>query len=348
MEGMFISQKRQKKQDLTTEGLADKEDMDGKKRVLITGSTGFAGSHLAELLVSKGTSIVYGTHLTDREISNLDAVKEQVKLYKVNLLKAEETFRVIEEVHPDIIFHLAASTSVADSFNKPADVITNNAASEVNIFEAVRALNLVNTRIIITSSAHVYGLVSQDSLPIDESTPMRPDSPYSVSKITQDYLGLSYFNGYKLPIIILRPFNHAGPRLSPSISISRFAKSIAEIEKGIQAPVLKVGNLSTKRDFTDVHDMVKAYVLAAERCTAGEAYNIGTGVSHSMQEMLDKLLSISTVKITVTSDQTLFRPSDIPELRCNPIKFKKATGWEPEISIEQTLQSTLDYWRKVI
>lgn len=318
-----------------------------KNKILITGITGFAGSHLAELLVTKDLEVT-GTHISDRHLNNIETVKDKVKLYKVDLVNAEDTFNIVGEVKPDIIFHLAASTSVSDSFKKPAEVITNNAASQVNILEAVKIHNLLSTRIVITSSAHVYGQVSADRIPIDESTPFRPDSPYSVSKITQDYLGLSYFLGYKIPIIRLRPFNHIGPRLSPEISISRFAKMIAVIEKEKCEPVLKVGNLSAKRDFTDVRDMVKAYYLAGEYCVPGEAYNIGTGITYMIKDVLDKLLSLSQRKITIEVDNALLRPSDIPELRCNPDKFKQITGWKPEIPIEKTLKDILDYWRGIV
>ena len=151
-----------------------------------------------------------------------------------------------------------------------------------------------------------------------------------------------------MPIIRLRPFNHIGPRLSPNISISRFAKQIAEIEKGLQESVMHVGNLDSKRDFTDVHDMVQAYILAAEKCKNGEAYNLGTGVSYRIGDVLDKLIALSSVSIKVESDESLFRPSDIPDLRCDATKFKEATGWEPTVPLQKTLQDVLDYWRGVV
>src|SRR6185369_10143847 len=220
--------------------------------------------------------------------------------------------------------------------------------SQINIFEAVKESGLHETKMIVISSAHIYGLVTPSDLPIHETVPFRPDNPYSVSKITQDYLGLCYYSAYHLPIVRLRPFNHIGPRLSPDLSISRFAKKVAEIEKGLEKPVMSVGNLDAKRDFTDVRDMVRAYVLAAEKCTDGEAYNIGTGVSYKIGDILDMLIAMAHLKIEIQSEESLFRPSDIPELRCDASKFKTATGWEPTIKLEQTLQDMLAYWRQIV
>lgn len=318
------------------------------RKVLITGITGFAGSHLAELLVKSGKYEVIGTHVSDRHLSNLDNVKGNVTLYKFNLSEATAIQNLIGKLKPDTIFHLAASTSVPESFKKPAEILMNNIISELNILEAVREHNLSNSRIVIIASAHVYGMVNAKDLPISENTGFKPDNPYAVSKIAQDYLGLSYHLSHKLNIIRLRPFNHIGPRQSPEISISRFAKIIAEIEKEKSDPMIKVGNLSAKRDFTDVRDMVRAYLIASEKCTSGEAYNIGSGVSYSIKEMLNKLISLSGKKLKVLIDPSLYRPSDIPELRCNPFKFRQATGWEAEIPLEKTLQDMLDYWRKVV
>lgn len=319
-----------------------------KKKVFITGITGFAGSHLAELLNSQNNYNISGTHLSDRHLDNLENIRGVVNLYKVNLLDSEKIKKIIGDERPDIICHLAASTSVAESFTNPSEMLMNNITSEVNLLEAIKHHGLNTQKILIISSSHVYGNVNVMDLPIDEKVDFRPDNPYSVSKIAQDYLGLSYFLAYKLPIVRLRPFNHIGPRLSSKISISRFAKAIVEIEKGKSEPALRVGNLDAKRDFTDVRDMVSAYSLSFDHCIIGEAYNIGTGKSYSIREMLDILLSYSSVKISVESDRSLFRPSDIPELRCDAEKFKAATGWTPKASLNKTLEDMLDYWRKVL
>lgn len=318
------------------------------KKVLITGITGFAGSHLGELLVSKNAYDVHGTHLSDSHLGNIKSIRDKIILHKLNLVDTNETLRVISTIRPDVIYHLAASTNVADSFKNPIGVMVNNISSEINLFQSLVDCNLFSTNVVIISSAHVYGIVDSIDLPISENVSFKPDSPYSVSKITQDYLGLSYFLSYRIPTIRLRPFNHIGPRLSPGISVSRFAKAISEIEKGLSEPVLKVGNLESKRDFTDVRDIVRAYLLASEKCVPGEAYNIGSGNTYSIKEVLDKLLSKSVKKIRIETDQSLFRPSDIPELLCDASKFRKATGWNPEIDIDQTTSDLLDYWRQVV
>jgi GDP-4-dehydro-6-deoxy-D-mannose reductase len=318
------------------------------KKVLITGVTGFAGSHLAEILVQDNKWDVVGIHASDRNLANLKDIKDAIHLEKVNLLDAEHTSRVISEIKPEIIFHLAAAATVKDSFEKAAEFINNNSASQINIFEAVRKNDLLDTKIIVVSSANIYGIVSSSDIPINEDVAFNPDNPYSVSKITQDYLGLCYYLSYKLPIIRLRPFNHVGSRMSVELSVSRFAKQIAEIEKGLKEPVITVGNLEAKRDFTDVRDMARAYILATEHCRPGEAYNIGTGTSHVIGDVLTQLIGMSNQQIEVKSDESLFRPSDIPELRADSSKFKKETGWEPTISFEKTLEDLLAYWRNIV
>ena len=201
---------------------------------------------------------------------------------------------------------------------------------------------------MVISSADVYGLVSKDDLPIKEQTNFMPANPYAVSKITQDFLGLQYFLSYKLKIIRARPFNHIGPRQSPHLVVSSFAKAIAEIEKGKREPVFDVGNLSAKRDFVDVRDMVVAYSKILEKGQDGEVYNIGRGASYQIKDILDKMLSFSSAKIEVKKDSDLFRPSDTPDLICDNSKLKKTIDWEPIIPIEKTLKDTLDYWRNII
>jgi len=316
-------------------------------KALITGVTGFAGSYLAEHLLSKGYA-VSGTYLTDDSLINVATIKEKINLIKADLSLEKNVSGIVEKVSPTAIFHLAALTSPADSFKNPTETLNNNISLQVNILEAVRKFNLLNTKILIVSSADVYGQVIKENLPITEKTPLRPTNPYSVSKIAQDFLGLSYFLAYKLKAIRVRPFNHIGPRQSPKFAVSSFAKQIAEIEKGKKEAYLSVGNLQAKRDFTNVKDMVKAYVLAVEKGIDGEVYNIGSGVSYKMSDILNQLILMSTAKIEIRSDKALFRPGDDPELICDNSKFKKLTGWEPQISLSATLKETLDYWRNII
>lgn len=318
------------------------------KKVFITGITGFAGSFLAEHLLSLGNFVIKGTYLTDESLSLIADIKEKIELVKLNLLDDRKVDLLIDKYKPDIVFHLAALTSPSDSFKNPAATITNNVSVQINLLEAIQKNKLLNTKILIVSSADVYGIVEKKDLPIDEETSFRPTNTYSVSKIAQDFLGLQYFLSYGLKIIRVRPFNHIGPKQSPNFVVSSFAKQIAEIEKGKIEPIIFVGNLSAKRDFTDVRDMVKAYVLAIEKCTVGEVYNIGSGVSYKISGILDKFLSLSKKHIRIQVDKSRFRPSDEQELTCNREKFTRVTGWKPTIPLETTLKDTLDYWRKII
>ena len=314
------------------------------KKAFITGITGFAGSFLAEYLLAQGDYEVSGTYLSDNSISNLDSVKDKVKLYKVDLQNFEDTKKAVSEVLPDEVYHLAALASASASFTDPAEFINNNISAEVNLLEAIRNAN-ISPRILIVSSAEVYGDVDPSNIPTNETAPLRPVNPYAVSKVAQDFLGLQYFLTYKLPVVRVRPFNHIGPRQAPNFVVASFAKKIADIEKGKMEPVLTVGNLNAKRDFTDVRDMVEAYVKILNKGEAGEVYNIGSGTSVQISDLLEKLMSFSTKQIQVEPDEKLFRPNDAPELVCDNTKIQNVTDWAPKISLEQTLKETLEYWR---
>lgn len=315
-------------------------------KVLITGITGFAGSHLADYLLQVGGYEICGTHLDDKTLSNLSQI-EKIHLHKLNLLDEEATQKLVEDEKPDVIFHLAALTSPRGSLDNPSETFVNNITAEINILEPLKKLKLLQTKVLIVSSAEVYGLVSEEDLPIDEDTAFNPTNPYAVSKLAQDFLGLQYFLSSKLQIIRVRPFNHVGPRQSPAFVISAFAKRIVEIEKG-KEKVMKVGNLSSKRDFTDVRDMVKAYVLAIEKGKTGDVYNLGSGRSYEISQILSMMISMSKSKIETEEDSSLLMPSDNPELLCDFSKFKNLTGWQPEIPIEKTLSETIEYWRRII
>ncbi|MFH1186736.1 MAG: GDP-mannose 4,6-dehydratase [Candidatus Levyibacteriota bacterium] len=318
------------------------------KKIIVTGSTGFVGSYLLKYLASFKKYQIFGTYLTDGSLKRLSSLKNEVSFKKLDLNSKKDTQALIKDIKPDIIFHLAASTSPAQSFKNPLETIVNNVSSELNILESIREKKLFNTKILIVSSAEIYGLVEKKDLPISEDAPLKPTSPYSVSKIAQDFLGLQYYLSYKIPIIRVRPFNHIGPRQSEGFVVPDFAKKIAEIEKGKRESIVNVGNLEAKRDFTDVRDVVRAYILLIEKGIPGEVYNIGSGVSYKISKILEILLSLSSSKIKVEVDKKLLRPADIPELVCNSTKLKKLTGWKPEIPVEKTLKDTLDYWRNII
>jgi GDP-4-dehydro-6-deoxy-D-mannose reductase len=317
------------------------------KKVLITGISGFAGSFLAEHLLKSSEVEVSGTYIAP-DLTNLNSIQNNVHLYKVDLSVYSEVEKLIHDVMPDTIYHLAALTSPAQSFVDSTKTVLTNIEMEMNILNAVLTLKLAHTRLLLISSSEIYGLIKPSDLPIDEQTALRPASPYAVSKIAQDYLGLQYFLSHKLDCVRLRPFNHTGPRQAPVFVVPTFCKQIAEIEKGKHDAVIQVGNLEAKRDFTDVRDMVAAYALLAHKGQAGEVYNIGSGTSYKIEDILHKLLALSTKEIKIEVDQSRFMPIDIPELVCDRTKIEQATGWKPTITIDQTLKDTLEYWRNAI
>ena len=312
-------------------------------KALITGITGFVGSHLAEYLLSKDFEV----HGTIRWRSNVDNIKHiipKLKLHECDLTDPFAVNKLIEEIKPEYIFHLASQSYVYSSWISPSQTITNNVISELNLLEAVRKYSQ-NSKIQIACSSEEYGYVAPDEVPITESNPIRPLSPYAVSKVTQDFLAYQYFKSYGLHIIRTRAFNHSGPRRGEVFVISNFAKQIAEIEKGYREPIIKVGNLDAIRDFTDVRDVVIAYLLAVEKCEAGEVYNISSGNGIEIKNILKKLMEMSTKEIKIENDPLRMRPSDVNILLGDSTKFMQKTGWKPEIPIEKTLKDTLDYWR---
>ena len=317
-------------------------------KVLITGASGFAGKHLIEYLLSQKKFELTGTYHSIENFND-SPLKEKIQWIKVDLTDAEDALNLITKTSPDYIFHLAAASAPSQSFKNPVFTFQVNVISQINLLEAVRLCqNKSNPRLLIISSSEIYGAIDPSQLPISEHAPLNPSSPYAVSKISQDYLGLQYFNSYKIECIRARPFNHIGPYQRTNFVVADFAKQIAEIEKGKKEPVMMVGNLNAKRDFTDVRDMVKAYSLLFEKGIPGEVYNIGSGKSHSIQEILDTLLSFSTKKISVKIDPQRFRPADVPDIICDNKKLVELTGWQPQISLAKTLQDTLDYWRGIV
>ena len=314
------------------------------RKVLITGVTGFAGSHLVEYLHSRGDCEIHGIYRWRSRTENIEHLMDVIKMHECDLRDATNTYETIERIRPDWIFHLAAQSFVPTSWVAPSESLTTNVMAQVNIFEAVRRLGL-KTRIQLACSSEEYGMVYPDETPIKETNPLRPLSPYAVSKVAQDMLGYQYWMSWKVDSVRTRGFNHEGPRRGPVFVASDFAKQIADIEKGKKAPVLHVGNLEAKRDFTDVRDMVRAYVLALEKCEPGEVYNIASGSAWTIQAVLDHLLGLTKMKIEVKQDPARLRPSDVPILLGDNSKFVKATGWQPTIKFEQTLADMLEYWR---
>jgi GDP-4-dehydro-6-deoxy-D-mannose reductase len=314
-------------------------------RVLVTGVTGFAGSHLVDYMLTRGDCQIFGIQRWRSRTENIEHLTPaQLTLLECDLRDATSTFDAVQTVKPDLIFHLAAQSFVPTSWNAPTESLTTNVLAQVNIFEAVRRMKL-KCRIQLACSSEEYGMVYPDEVPIKETNPLRPLSPYAVSKVAQDMLGYQYWMSWKVDSVRTRGFNHEGPRRGPVFVASDFAKQIADIEKGRKPPVLSVGNLDAKRDFTDVRDMVKAYWLALEKCEAGEVYNICRGQCWTIRETLDMLLGMTKAKIEVRQDPARLRPSDVQILLGDNSKFVKATGWQPVIPFEQTLRDMLEHWR---
>ena len=314
------------------------------RRVLVTGVTGFAGSHLVDYLLTRKDCEIFGIQRWRSPMENIEHVKDRITLLECDLRDASSTRDTLEKVRPDWIFHLAAQSFVPTSWIAPSESLTTNVMAQVNLFEAVRHIDL-KCRIQLACSSEEYGMVYPDEVPIKETNPLRPLSPYAVSKVTQDMLGYQYWMSWKVDSVRTRGFNHEGPRRGPVFVASDFAKQIADIEKGRRAPVLYVGNLEAQRDFTDVRDMVRAYWMALEKCEPGEAYNICSGKAWRISALLDFLLGLAKVKIEVRQDAARLRPSDVPILLGDNTKFVQATGWQPTIRFEQTLTDMLEYWR---
>jgi len=315
-------------------------------KVLITGITGMAGSHLAEYLLGQSNWELHGTLRWRSNRDNIAAFEKGLHLHECELRDPYAVMRLMKEIRPLRIYHLASQSNVAASWNSPRETLVNNITAQLNIFEAIRQLELLDTRIHVAGSSEEYGLVYKHELPVKETNPLRPLSPYAVSKVTQDTLAYQYHKSYGLHVVRTRAFNHTGPRRGDVFVTSSFARQIVEIEMGKREPVIRVGNLKAKRDFTDIRDVVKAYVIALERCEAGSVFNIGSGKSYSIKHVLDLLLGMSRLIIQVKEDPEKMRPSDVPVMVSDSSRFMQETGWRPQIPFKQSLLDLLQYWRE--
>jgi GDP-4-dehydro-6-deoxy-D-mannose reductase len=316
-------------------------------RVLITGITGFVGSHMSELALAKGAE-VFGSIRWRSKTENIDHLRSRIGLIECDLRDLSSVRNLLEASEPTDIVHLAGQSFVGASWKAPAETLSTNIIAQVNLLEAMRGLK-ISPRFLAIGSSEEYGLVHPDELPIKETNPLRPLSPYAVSKVTQDMMGYQYFRSYGLPIVRTRAFNHEGPRRADVFVTSNFARQVAEIEAGVREPVMFVGDLKPKRDYSDVRDIVRGYWSLLERGEPGEVYNLCSGRSWAIQQVLDFLLERSRVKsIAVRTDPARLRPSDVMELEGDPSKIERATGWKVEIPFERTLTELLDYWRQRI
>ena len=315
------------------------------ERVLITGITGFVGSHLAEHLLGQPGLEVFGMRRWRSRTEHIDHLGRKIGIVECDLRDQVSVTRAIQQVRPDKIFHLAAQSFVPTSWHAPEESLHTNVLGTLHLFEAVRQAGL-DPWIQVAGSSEEYGMVRPDEVPIRETNPLRPLSPYGVSKVGADMLGYQYHQSFGMKIVRTRAFNHTGPRRGDVFVESNFAKQIVDIEKGRQEPVIRVGNLGARRDYTDVRDTVRAYWLSLQKCEAGEVYNICSGRSWTIRQVLDLLLARSQVKVRVEPDPARMRPSDVQILEGDFSRFHKATGWKPEIPFEKTLDDILTYWRR--
>jgi len=287
---------------------------------------------------------VHGTIRQSRPAPRAE-LPAQVVTHQADLLDRDRVDALVREIQPQWVFHLAALSSPAASWDDPAGTIATNAGLEANLLAALVRQKPM-PRVVVVGSADEYGRPVGRARRLDEATPLRPLTPYGVSKVTQDLLALQYHLSHGLAAIRMRPFNHAGPRQAPHFAVASFAQQIARIELGKQPPILKVGNLEARRDFTDVRDIVRAYLLAAEKGKPGEVYNIGSGTAPRLRELVALLLKMTRAAITLEVDPTRTHPVEAEVYVCDARRFQRLTGWRPRIGLEKMLRDTLDDWRR--
>lgn len=316
-------------------------------RILITGISGFAGSHLADYFLAQNKHEVFGTIKWRSKRENILHIEDRINLIECDITDAFAVKSALEQSRPDQIFHLAAQSYVPFSWHVPKGTLETNIIGELNLFEGVRELKL-DPMIHIAGSSEEYGLVHPDEVPITEDNPLRPLSPYAVSKVAQDFLGYQYSKSYGMRIVRTRAFNHTGPRRGEVFVTSTFARQLIQIERGKMEPIMRVGNLNAVRDFSDVRDVVRAYAFALEKGTPGDVYNIASGKGIKIGDLLDRLVALTNVQIKIEQDPARLRPSDVELLIGSAEKFNKATGWKTEIPFDTTLRDLMEYWRNII
>lgn len=314
------------------------------KKALIIGAAGFVGGYLTEALLKAGYE-VYATKLEFEKIEGTGAT-----VYNMDVTSVTETSAVIADVKPDAVFHLAAQSSVKLSWEKPYLTLNVNIIGALNVLEACRALSETgkSPRVLLIGSAEEYGKVTPEQCPIKEDLSCAPKNLYALSKLTQNGLGRIYAESFGMDIITVRAFNHTGPRQAPAFVLADFCKQVAEIEAGKKEAVLSVGNLEAMRDFTDVRDIVKAYILLAEKGRGGETYNVGRGQAVKIMSLLEMILKEAKCPIEVRRDEARMRPSDVPLHVADTEKIRNDTGWSPTLTLAETVKDTLDYWRSAV
>jgi GDP-4-dehydro-6-deoxy-D-mannose reductase len=311
--------------------------------ILITGAAGFVGSHLADLLLQDSTTRIAGLIHPTHEVQHLEE-HPRVTIYREDILKETSLRKLIKSIAPARVYHLAGMAHVQESFRKRKETIQTNFIGSFNLLEACRSLPDF-PRVLLIGSADCYGVVPQEMQPITEERAFSPSSPYAVSKIAQETLGIQYARSEKLPVYLSRSFNHTGPRQKETFVCSAFAKQIARAEMGMSDCEIRVGNLDARRDFSDVRDVVRAYQTIVEHGIPGEPYNVCSGKAVSIAEVLRTLLGLSQKEFQVTVDPSRVRPTDLPLLLGDYGKLQKQTGWAPHFSTADTMRDLLDYWR---
>lgn len=309
---------------------------------MIIGAAGFVGNYLAEHLVNEWGMEVSVTKLPNEQIEN-----QQVKVYNLDIMDEEAITSLLFRVRPDYIFHLAAQSSVGVAWRNPGLTIDVNIKGSVNVMDAIREL-YYKPRVLLIGSGEEYGHIREGETPITEENSIRPGNIYAATKACQNMIGNIYARAYDMELMMVRAFNHIGPCQAPIFVVADFCKQVVEIEKGLREPVMYVGNLSSMRDFTDVRDVVKAYALLIQKGKAGETYNVGSGHAVTIEEVLKLIISLSDKEIRVEVDPNKIRPVDVPIIEADITKIYEATGWQPSITLEQTIRETLDYWREVL
>jgi GDP-4-dehydro-6-deoxy-D-mannose reductase len=311
-------------------------------KVLITGADGFVGGHLTTFLATNTDAELSGTRLLPLPDDYEQGI--DINWWQLDLRDEDGVHTMLSEAQPDLIFHLAAQAFVPASFDDPWHTLENNIRGQLNIFQSILKLEL-KCRMLVVSSAEVYGEIRADENPVTENQPLRPANPYSVSKVAQDMLAMQYHLSHGLYTVRARAFNHIGPGQNTRFALPNFAAQIAAIEAGEQEPVIRVGNLEAERDFTDVRDVVRAYFLMLTRGKAGAVYNVCRGEAYSMQHLLDLLCAMSTVELSVRVDTMRLRPLDVPCVIGDATRLRQDTAWEPTIDIHQSLADILDHTR---
>lgn len=307
---------------------------------LIIGGAGFVGEYLAKHLLTLGQAV---------DVTKMPAQQAAVagaSMYDLDILDPDQVLEVLQKIQPDAVYHLAAQSSVAVSWSNPQLTADVNIKGSINVLEGLRRYEK-HPRVLLVGSGEEYGHILAQETPVRETNPLRPGNLYAAAKACQNMIGRIYAQAYGMDLRMVRPFNHIGPNQSPVFVVADFCRQVAQIEAGNKEPVIKVGNLTAKRDFTDVRDVVRAYVLLVNQGLAGETYNIGSGHAVAISDILQMVLEQSAVTIRVEVDEKKLRPVDIPVMEADIHKLQETTGWKPQIRLQQTISEMLEYWRKV-